>query len=73
MAIIRSTIDRIVPTPVEDGLKAEPSGDLAEIVAACEAAAGKHKRPGTAVPGSQVSVVAGARNHRELTLPPVDV
>ena len=59
MAIIRSMIDRIVLTPVEDGLRAELHGELAEILAACEAAEGKKKRPGTGVPGSQLSVVAG--------------
>ncbi len=59
MAIIRSMIDRIVLTPVAGGLKAELYGELAEIVAACEAAEGKKKHPGTKIPGSQLSVVAG--------------
>ena len=68
MEIIRSMIDRIVLTPVEDGLRAELHGDLAEIVTACESVEGKKELPGNRIPGSQFSVVAGARNHRELTL-----
>ncbi len=60
MEIIRSMIDRIVLTPVADGLKAELHGELAEILAACEAAETNRELPGTGVPGSQLSVVAGA-------------
>lgn len=69
MAIIRSMIDRIVLTPIEDGLRAELYCELAEIVAACEAAEGKRNLPGTGVPGSQFSVVAGAGFGTYLTQP----
>ena len=60
MEIIRGMIDRIVLTPVEEGLRAELRGDLAEIVAACETVEGKKELPGNIIPGSQLSVVAGA-------------
>ena len=60
--IIRALIDRIVLAPVDDGLAAELHGELASILALCEAAGPRRKLPGTSVPGSQLSVVAGARN-----------
>ncbi len=64
--IIRGLIDRIVLTPTDDGLAAELHGDLAEILALCDGAKDKrghkHELPGTGGPGSQLSVVAGARN-----------
>jgi len=60
MEIIRGMIDRIVLTPVEEGLRAELYGDLAEIVAACETVEGKKELPGNIIPRSQLSVVAGA-------------
>ena len=41
-------------------------GDLARILAFCEAAEEKNKLPGSGEPGSQLSVVAGARNQRYL-------
>ena len=67
--IIRSLIDRIVLTPVEGGLRAELYGDLAQILATCE---GPEKElPGTEMPGSQLSVVAGARKQRESLVVPV--
>lgn len=43
-------------------------GDLARIMAFCEGAKHNKKLPGSYEPGSQSSVVAGARNHRELAL-----
>ena len=68
MEVIRSMIDRIELTPVEDGLRAELHGDLAEIVAACETVDGKKELPGNIIPGCQFSVVAGARNCLNLLL-----
>ncbi len=59
-AILRGQIDRIVLTPGEGGsLDAELHGDLAGILALCEGR--KCERPGKAVPGRRLSVVAGAR------------
>ncbi len=59
--IIRSMIDRIVLVPSEHGLDAGLYGDLAAILEICdEARGGNNKLPGTGVPGSQLSVVAGA-------------
>ena len=51
---------------------------MAGVLAVCEGAAqmGKaqmHERPGSFEPGRLMSLVAGARNHRELTLPPVAI
>ncbi len=70
--IIRGLIDRIVLTPTDDGLAAELHGDLAQILALCDGAKDKrgHKceLPGTGVPGSQLSVVAGARYQRYLQI-----
>ncbi len=45
MELIRSMIDQIVLTPVDNGLRAELFGDLAEIVAVCEQARGKKNSP----------------------------
>jgi hypothetical protein len=61
--IIRGLIDKIVLTPESAGIKAELHGDLAEILALCEAADPKQERPSPDGPGRQLSVVAGARNH----------
>ena len=74
---LRALIERIVLTPdadAPDELRAELYGDLAEILRLGEAkqagpgrpldgAVAKEKLPGTSVLGSQLSVVAGARNH----------
>ena len=68
MEVIRSMIDRIELTPVEDGLRAELHGDLAEIVATCETVEGKKELPGNIIPGCQFSMVAGARNCLNLLL-----
>ena len=57
--VIRALIDRIVLTPRDGGLAAELHGELASILALCAEAAPKRKLPGTDVPGSQLSVVAG--------------
>ena len=61
--ILRGLIDRIELVPPDDGpgLEARLYGDLARILAFCEGAAGKEKLPGSGEPGSQLSVVAGAR------------
>jgi DNA invertase Pin-like site-specific DNA recombinase len=58
--IIRGMIDRIVLTPGDDGLAAELYGDIASILSICgEISSGQKKLPGTDIPGSQLSVVAG--------------
>jgi hypothetical protein len=73
LGLIRTTIERVDLTPRPDGsgLDAVLHGDLAAILAAFgEApASGKQKLPGAGGrPGSQLSVVAGTRNHRCLHL-----
>jgi len=64
-AILRPLVDRVVliPSPDGKGLDAELHGDLATILALCEGAKTNGKLPGSNWPGSQVSVVAGARSH----------
>ena len=61
--ILRVLFDRIVLTPSADGLAVELHGDLFAVLALCEEArcGGKRtsKLPGTGVPGSLPSVVAG--------------
>ncbi len=69
--ILRRLIDKIVLTPEDGGLKAELCGDLAEILALCAPGEQNKKLPGTGVPGSQLSVVAGARKQRESLILPV--
>ena len=68
--ILRSLIDRIELSPRQDGpgLEARLCGDLARILAFCEAAEDKNELPGSGEPGSQLSVVAGARNCLNLLL-----
>ncbi len=68
--ILRSLIDRIELSPRQDGpgLEARLCGDLARILAFCEAAEDKNELPGSGEPGSQLSVVAGARNQRYLQI-----
>jgi site-specific DNA recombinase len=62
--IVRSQIERITLTPnAEDGLDVHLYGDLARILQLCEAGERKSERPGTGVPGRELSVVAGAHNH----------
>jgi hypothetical protein len=72
----------ILDATAPDGLAAELYGDLAMVLLLAERAAWepeaaaaatgklltlKHKkRPGTCVPGRQLTVVAGARNHLNL-------
>ena len=71
MEAIRSTITRIVLTPrAESGMEAVLEGDLARILAICEGAERANARLGGGrsgdVPGRQLSLVAGARNHLNL-------
>ena len=67
MAIIRGLVDKIVLTPFDDGMKAELHGDLARILAFSDDAE-KDQLPGSGEPGSQLSVVAGARNQLYLLI-----
>jgi len=66
--ILRGLIDRIELNPRQDGsgLDARLYGDLVRILEFCEAAQDKKELPGSGEPGSQLSVVAGARNQRYL-------
>jgi hypothetical protein len=66
--ILRSLIERIVLFPTTDGLRAELSGDIASILAACEE---NDRIPDPNESGSQLSVVAGARKQRESLIVPV--
>ena len=60
--ILRALVDKVVLTPDPDNekLRAELHGDIASILAFCEDDKSNKKLPGTNVPGSQFSVVAGA-------------
>ena len=68
--LLRSMIDRIelYPEPKGKRLTAHLHGDLAAILAACDDARANDKLLGGKAPGSQLSVVAGARNRRYLHL-----
>jgi len=68
--ILHSLIDKIelAPRPEGNGLDARLYGDLAQILMFCDEGEHKRKLPGTGVPGSQLSVVAGARYQRYLHL-----
>jgi hypothetical protein len=61
-------IDSVILTPRDTGhgLYAKLNGALANILAACAEA--ETKNPSGKAEGSQLSLVAGARNHRQLTL-----
>jgi site-specific DNA recombinase len=62
--ILRSLIDRVVLTPTADapeGIEAQLYGDLATVLALSDPE--KQKLPAAGAVGSQLSVVAGARNH----------
>ena len=73
--IIRNLVDRVVLRPAADGLglDAELHGDLATILAFCSEDQPKRKLPGSNEPGSQLSVVAGARPQRESLIVPVEL
>ena len=66
--IFRGLIDRVVLTPSKLGMKAELYGDLAEILAFCDGQDSKDKLPRRRLRGSQLSMVAGACNHRDLVI-----
>jgi hypothetical protein len=69
--IIRSLIDRIVLTPAAaapGGLDAQLHGDLVAVLELSSENPDKQKLPGLGGPGSQLSVVAGERNHLDLLL-----
>jgi site-specific DNA recombinase len=72
MDLIRSLVDAIVLTPEDGKLRIDLRGELAGILALCA----DKRKPGS-VSGvglaEQVKLVAGARNHRDLTLPPIIV
>jgi hypothetical protein len=72
MDLIRSLVDAIVLTPEDGKLRIDLRGELAGILALCA----DKRKPGS-VSGTglaeQVKLVAGARNHRDLTLPPIIV
>ena len=72
--IPRALIDRVVLTPAPDelgGIDARLRGDLATVLALSDPE--QQKLPAMSAGGSQLSLVAGERNHRQLTLPPVAV
>ena len=68
-------VDRVVlsPCPSGAGLEAQLHGDLLVILEACAEADPKRRQPASLEAGCQVSLVAGARNHRDLTLLPAKV
>jgi hypothetical protein len=68
--VFRSLIERIELHPGSEGKSVDALlyGDLAEILALCASTDDKGKLHRTAVPGSQLSVVAGARNRLDLQL-----
>jgi hypothetical protein len=76
MATLRGLIDKVVLMPdaaAPTGLKAELHGDLAAILAVCDAAEPNGPQPRAGARGCQLSGVAGAGNHRNLTLPAVAI
>jgi len=64
--IIRSMIDEVRLIPEGDQLRIDLTGELAGILSLCQ----ESKNPGHngQVHAEQIKMVAGARNHRELTL-----
>jgi DNA invertase Pin-like site-specific DNA recombinase len=67
--ILRSLIDRVVLTPAAeapDGIDARLHGELAAVLAL--SGAQNQKLPAAGAVGSQLSVVAGVRNHLDLLL-----
>ena len=68
--VLRSLINRIELHPKGDGqgIAATLHGDLAQILALCDGSSHKQKLPKAGASGSQLSVVAGARNQRYLQL-----
>ena len=69
--LVRSLIERVDLLPDDtapNGLRAEVHGDLAAILAVADRDISNVKLPGSFKPGSQLSVVAGARNCLNLLL-----
>ncbi len=68
--VLRSLIDRIElhPRDCDKGVDATLHGALAQILTLCGGTDGKGKLPEAGTSGSQLSVVAGARNHLDLQL-----
>jgi site-specific DNA recombinase len=70
LGILRGLIERVVIHPVEDGLRIELVGEIGKMVElgldAKQAALGDEA-------ACSVKVVAGARNHRQLRLPPLPI
>ncbi len=64
--IIRSLIDEVRLVPEGGNLRIELKGELAGILNLCDA----KKKPAASYEerAEQIKMVAGARNHRELTL-----
>ena len=75
LEILRGLIERVVLHPAEKGFEIELIGEIAAMVDL--GAQNKKAGPeGSAVPDAyrcSVKVVAGERNHRQLTLPPIAV
>ena len=64
--ILRSLIDRVALTPAagaSDGIETQLHGDLVAVLALSYDNGCKQKLPAKGMAGSQLSVVAGARNH----------
>ncbi len=72
LEILRGLVERVVLHPVDGGLEVELVGEIANMVSLGAAAQSKTAAPGgAAVPAlyrTSVKVVAGTRNHRQLTL-----
>jgi len=68
--VIRSLIEAIRLVPENGTVAIELSGDLASILAL---AADSKKPVSAGEDGLQTTLVAGACNHRELTLPPIPI
>jgi len=66
--IMRGLIDEIRLVPIDGKIEIYLVGNLAAILELCA-----KKNPGSIRAGAQLTVVAGARNHRELTLPPIAI
>jgi site-specific DNA recombinase len=69
LEILRALIERVEVRPAEDGFAIELIGEIANMVTLSAGAESVTKEPYR----SSVKVVAGTRNHRQLTLPPVPI
>ncbi len=70
--LLRGLIDKIVLTPLQDGLKAELHGDLAQILALTAESSTKSNAPAFSR-GVGSSVVAGACKPRESLIVPISL